>query len=202
MGPGEYTVVAEDLLAFDLRYGLAGRNVTGQYRGNLSNRGGTLRLLGPRDETIQEFTYEDGWHLNTDGVGHSLVIVDELAAVGAWSRREGWKESDLSFGSPGEAEDASGGRQRPGDANQDASLDIGDAVSMLLIIFGAPTRSPPCDGAVDSEANVALLDFNADRLVDQSDAVYLLVYLYRSGPPHTLGQRCVRIEGCADACLR
>ena len=31
---------------------------------------------------------------------------------------------------------------------------------------------------------------------------YLLVYLFQSGPPHALGQRCVRIEGCADTCLR
>ena len=49
---------------------------------------------------------------------------------------------------------------------------------------------------------ISTMDFNADRVVDQSDAVYLLFYLYRSGPSHALGQRCVRIEGCEDTCLR
>ena len=48
--------------------------------------------------------------------------------------------------------------------------------------------------------NLTLLDANADRGVNLSDAVYLLSYLFEGGPPPVLGEECLRIEGCPDAC--
>ena len=50
--------------------------------------------------------------------------------------------------------------------------------------------------------NRTLLDLNGDSGVDIADAVYLLTYLFRKGPPPALGTKCVPIEGCADVGCR
>ncbi len=202
LNPGEFVVVVENLAAFESRYGV-GLNVAGQYRGRLSNGGEMLRLTGSLGETIQEFTFLDFWYPETDGDGFSLVIADEFADLGVWNEKEGWAASDVSLGSPGEEQNLAGGRQLPGDANQDGHLDVGDAVSMLLSLFRATGRALPCDGATIADGgNVTLLDYNADATVDTSDVIYLLTYLYRGGATHALGESCLRIEGCADGCFR
>ncbi len=93
------------------------------------------------------------------------------------------------------------GWQLPGDGNQDGVIDISDAVSLLFSLFVGGTPSLPCDGGqVGSPGNVLLLDSDGNQSVDLTDAIYILAYLFRSGPEPVLGTSCVRMEGCPDAC--
>ncbi|MGE4620365.1 MAG: hypothetical protein AAEJ04_11220, partial [Planctomycetota bacterium] len=61
---------------------------------------------------------------------------------------------------------------RRGDGNADGSIDIGDAVFTLGILFGG-TGPPTC-----SDSN----DANDDGAFDISDAIYTLSFLFGSGP--------------------
>ena len=59
-----------------------------------------------------------------------------------------------------------------GDADGSGSIDISDAVYLILYIFaGAPAPNPLLDG-----------DANCDQAVDVSDAVYLIAYIFTGGP--------------------
>jgi 7,8-dihydropterin-6-yl-methyl-4-(beta-D-ribofuranosyl)aminobenzene 5'-phosphate synthase len=60
-----------------------------------------------------------------------------------------------------------------GDTNADEQVDVSDAVSILLFLFGELGWEPPA-GAMDA---------NADETVDVADPVYLLAYLFKNGPP-------------------
>ena len=96
-----------------------------------------------------------------------------------------------------------GGRQLPGDGNQDGALNISDPVILLLYLFGDAGRPLPCDGAtIHDGGNRTLLDVNADLEVDVSDAVHLLAYLFLAGAPPAAGESCLPIAGCPEACLR
>lgn len=69
---------------------------------------------------------------------------------------------------------------RPGDANFDGTVNVGDAVFIINFVFrGGPAPVIP-DWA----------DANADCAINVGDAVYLVNYIFRSGP--------APIVGCAD----
>jgi len=84
------------------------------------------------------------------------------------------------------------GRFRRGDTNGDTTVDISDAVTMLMWLFsgGAP---PGCMDAADS---------NADGDPDLSDAVYTLTFLFQGGDapplpgPTSCGPAPNPIRGC------
>lgn len=203
LGPGEVVVLVEDLQGFASRYDLARILVAGEYSGALSDGGERLSVRGPLDEPVLDFEYADLWHPETDGEGTSLVVIDALDDLSTWDDAAAWRPSELALGSPGI--DESGieprGRQLPGDANQDARVDISDAVALLLHLFGRRPELPPCeDGNAGSPGNVAILDSNGDDEVDVSDAVWLLAYMYQGGPPPSRGTDCVRLEGCPNLC--
>jgi hypothetical protein len=61
-----------------------------------------------------------------------------------------------------------------GDSNANRSVDIGDAVFTLFAIFGLKGSPPGCLEAMDS---------NDDGLLGVTDAIHLLTYLFRAGPP-------------------
>lgn len=93
------------------------------------------------------------------------------------------------------------GRQLPGNVNQDDSLDMSDAVTLLLELYGGAPRPLPCEsGGLDGPGNRKLLDLNGDVTVDLSDAIYLLMYLFTGGTPPVLGTQCTPVAGCPDAC--
>ena len=120
-----------------------------------------------------------------------------------WGQAAGWRPSELALGSPGidESEIEPRGRQLPGDANQDARVDISDAVALLLHLFGRRPELPPCgDGMLDSPGNIAVLDSNGDEAVNVSDAVWLLGYMYQGGAPPSRGTDCLRLVGCPNVC--
>ena len=61
----------------------------------------------------------------------------------------------------------------------------------------------PCGGeTAEDGGDLLLLDSNGDASTNVADAIYLLAYLFQSGPPPVLGTQCVRIPGCPDACGR
>ncbi len=59
-----------------------------------------------------------------------------------------------------------------GDANSDATVELGDAVYLRNYLFkGGPAPVPPQAG-----------DVNLDQVIDVGDAVYILNYLFKGGP--------------------
>lgn len=195
--PGEYVVVVDDLTAFRARYG-EGPKVAGAYSGSLSNTRQEIELRGSIGETILKFQYEDSWYPETDGQGPSLVVVDGHQPLDLWNLKEGWKASAEVDGSPGRADSApSDGLQLPGDFSQDGKLTITDGIGVLLYLYsGYPS---PC--AAD-EGTEMLLDVNGDGIVNLTDAVHTLHFLFLHGEPPALGVGCVRMPGCPDACVR
>ena len=203
LAPGEMVVLVEDIEGFASRYDLSRILVAGEYSGALSDGGERLSIRGPLDEPILDFEYSDLWHPETDGEGTSLVIVDALDELATWGSAASWRPSNVDLGSPGVDESglAPRGRQLPGDANQDARVDISDAVALLLHLFGRRPDLPPCgEGEPGSPANVAVLDSNGDNSVNVSDAVWLLAYMYQGGAPPTRGRTCIRLEDCPNVC--
>jgi hypothetical protein len=94
-----------------------------------------------------------------------------------------------------------GGRQLPGDCNQDGSTDISDAICLLGYLFlGSPAPLPCGDGSSEDPGNRDLLDWNASSALDLSDAIGLLTWLFQGGPPHAMGEECREIDGCAEVC--
>jgi hypothetical protein len=85
----------------------------------------------------------------------------------------------------------------PGDLNEDAVLDISDALALLLHLF-VEAREFSCD----AEGTRVLLDLNGDTGASVSDAIFLLGYLFQGGPPPALGVGCVPIPGCSNRCAR
>jgi len=95
-----------------------------------------------------------------------------------------------------------GGRQLPGDMDQNGKLELTDAVRVLGHLFLGTFPVLPCEGgdsANPGPGELALIDVNNDQKIDLSDAVYILGYLFlgTNGPP-ALGTECTRIQGCPD----
>ncbi|MEZ5360562.1 MAG: PQQ-binding-like beta-propeller repeat protein [Candidatus Zixiibacteriota bacterium] len=62
-----------------------------------------------------------------------------------------------------------------GDANADATINVGDAVFMIRYIFsGGPAPDPVCSG-----------DANGDGNANIGDAVYLITFIFKGGPEPT-----------------
>ncbi len=94
-----------------------------------------------------------------------------------------------------------GGGQVPGDGNQDGRIDLSDALTVLFHLFSADSISLPCDGgSVQEGGNRTLLDLDGSNAVEITDAIRLLVYLFREGAPPVLGVDCRPIPGCPDVC--
>lgn len=202
---GEFVLVVKNPEAFMSHYDFAPGevNIAGEYDSRLSNSGEKIKLRYGKGTVIQEFTYFDSWHPATDGLGHSLNVIDIDANLDAWNQSTQWAESNLVGGSPGFTDGGPppGGLQRPGDLNQDNNLDIGDAVRLLLAIYRGEDVTLPCEGATIQDGNnVAVADFNGDSSVDNSDVIGMLNFLYLDGPAHDGGLNCIRLDGCESTC--
>jgi hypothetical protein len=101
--PGQTVLVVRDTNAFALRYGM-GYNIAGQFVGSLDNAGETLRLEDAVGEKVLDFAYNNTWYPVTDGLGFSLVIVDEKALWSTWEEKNTWRASGVLGGSPGVAD--------------------------------------------------------------------------------------------------
>ena len=87
LAPGQSVLVVKNLSLFTNRYG-NGFLIAGQYVGSLDNAGERLRLLDSVGEEILDFAYNNSWYPITDGLGFSLVVVDQQAAPDAWNKRK------------------------------------------------------------------------------------------------------------------
>jgi hypothetical protein len=178
--------------AFTARYGAA-LPVAGQYSGTLSDRSARVLLVGAFDETIFDFTYSSAWYAEANGGGRSLVNLDPKGPMDtkALSAAAHWRTSLRPLGSPGTEEPAAGLRM-PGDIHGDGRVSISDIIGLLIHVFGVGGQFS-CEAA---------LNWNGDAVVNLSDAIYALDFLFQEGPPHVLGSACVSIEGCEDACVK
>ncbi|MHC1764315.1 MAG: lamin tail domain-containing protein [Verrucomicrobiia bacterium] len=103
LAPGEHVVLVKKRAAFATRYPGV-NNVAGEFQGSLSNQGEQLVLSGPMQEPLLDFAYDDAWFPVVDGLGFSLVPLDENAAPERWSSRAHWRPSSARGGSPGTAD--------------------------------------------------------------------------------------------------
>lgn len=99
LAAGARVLVVKSLSAFAARYG-TGLPVAGQYLGALENEGERLQLLDASGEEILDFSFDDDWYPVTDGLGFSLVVVNELAEPDAWNSAANWRPSGALHGSP------------------------------------------------------------------------------------------------------
>jgi hypothetical protein len=119
--PGGFVVLAANAEAFAARYGAV--PIAGQYSGNLSNGGESLKLDDAEGGTILDFAYDDvgdDWHAATDGGGPSLVIIDPQLDSAAWDHGASWRPSFEAGGSPGERD------MMLGDFDNDMDVDLSD----------------------------------------------------------------------------
>ncbi len=103
--PGQHLVICKNVEAFAERYNETGVLIAaGNYTGNLSNSGESIKLEDLTGSTIQSFSYKDGWYELTDGMGFSLSIVDAAATdPNLWDTKAGWRSSLYAGGTPGTA---------------------------------------------------------------------------------------------------
>ena len=203
LDPGEFVLVVQDRVAFDAAYDTTDLLIAGEFNGSLRNSGERIALSFGRSTEIQNFVFDDGWYVETDGGGPSLIAVDPFDESAIWDDAVNWSASAEPGGSPGFSDGdigELGGRRLPGDANADGRLDISDGLRLLLILF-AGDAPLPCEGDLSpGGGNSIVLDVNADGSVNVTDAVYELQFLFVAGPPPVLGTSCVRVVGCSNDC--
>lgn len=105
LAPLQTVLLVKNLAAFTARYG-SGRPIAGVYGGNLDNGGERIRLDDGMGEKILDFDYNNSWYPSTDGLGFSLVIVNENAPWNTWDEKESWRPSGREHGSPGQDDPA------------------------------------------------------------------------------------------------
>ncbi len=149
------------------------------------------------DNTEDDF---DFYNLSRDGAVIASVLIESsytdenvengiTYSYGVTSVDAGGNESESSAAVEATPE-ALGGSQKPGDYNEDAGVDISDAISVFGYLF-LGREAPGCPAG---------LDFNGDSALDISDGIGLLNWLFQGGPGHALGFDCVQIIDCRDAC--
>src|SRR5678815_4538081 len=74
LAPGARTLVVKNRAAFESRYGL-GLPIAGEYiglaNGTFSNNSEDVNILGPLDEQLLHFNYDNDWYPITDGAGYT-----------------------------------------------------------------------------------------------------------------------------------
>ncbi len=158
--PNERLLVVENTEAFALRYG-NDLPVVGQWSGRLGNGGETISLA-VGDTVFLQMTYDDQWYPETDGVGHSLEVLDLYAEDFAiWNTSAGYRASRDVGGTPG----SDSSEQMPGDSNGDGVFDSSDLVS----VFQAGEYEDPIVGNSTFEEG----DWNGDGDFNSSDLVFV-----------------------------
>ena len=100
----------------------------------------------------------------------------------------------LARGQRNESESAFG--QILGDCNQDGVLALSDAICLLGALFqGQPSHLPCGDGSSRHPANLSLLDYEGNGRLGIGDALGILRFLFRDGPPPP-SEDCRSIIGC------
>ncbi len=100
LAPGQVVVLVRNSIAFNCRYGID-HTIAGVFSGSLDNSGERIKLDDSVGEQILDFSYNNSWYPITDGLGFSLVIVNENAAFNTWDEKESWRASGAYNGSAG-----------------------------------------------------------------------------------------------------
>jgi len=108
LGPGQFVVLVKNPAAYVSRYGNSA-TIAGVYSGQLDNGGERISLHDKVGEQILDFRYDNNWYPITEGLGFSLVVVDENADWTAWDTKEQWRPSAENIGSPGANDPAAPG---------------------------------------------------------------------------------------------
>ena len=108
LAPGARVVLVSNQPAFTYRYG-AGATIGGQYIGNLSNSGDTLRIVDSQGEEVLEFHYEPSWFPQSDGGGYSIVTRNSAPGYADYGSASAplpnvWALSAAPGGTPGVAD--------------------------------------------------------------------------------------------------
>lgn len=203
LAPGDYTVVVRSREDFASRYAVTEIHVSGEYTGVLSDTGERLVFHGSLGQSLVDFRYSDAWYPETDGRGHSLVLIDPTTPPEEYEDPARWRASAFPDGSPG-VEDPTEfpiGGQIPADSNQDGRFNLSDALHLVNTLFHDTGDGFPCaDGRATDTANLFLLDSNSDLKIDGSDVIDNLMYLFLDGPPPQKGTACVGVPDCPDVC--
>ena len=113
----------------------------------------------------------------------------------------GWRPSEIIGGTPGSNDGFTArGRQRVGDSNGDARVNLSDAVSIVLRLCGDGNLPLTCEGGMLDEGNLTVLDVDSDDAVEISDVIYLLDYMFLSGAAPPAGTDCISLPDCANRC--
>ena len=72
--------------------------------GALDNDQDKIQIVDAQGQTVQQFTYKDGWYDLTDGEGFSLTIRNSSGDLSLWDDQDGWRASLYQKGSPGYAD--------------------------------------------------------------------------------------------------
>lgn len=96
--PGNFIVLASNAVAFKQRYGFA---PSGEYDGQLDNKGEELMLVNAVGDTLIHFSYNDKqpWPASADGLGFSLVPKTKVPGTD-WDNGANWRASATLNGSP------------------------------------------------------------------------------------------------------
>jgi hypothetical protein len=112
------------------------------------------------DTLLQQFTYQDDWHPNSDGVGASLERVNVASnSLDDWNQPSAWRASSRSGGTPGTRE--AGGM--PGDVNGDGIFNSAD----LVIVFAVGEY----EDQIAQNSTFEEGDWNGDGEFNTSDLV-------------------------------
>ncbi len=100
LAPGQIVLLVKNAAAFTLRHG-GSATIAGVYSNSLDNSGERIKLDDALGEQIMDFTYNNSWYPITDGLGFSLVIIDENAPFETWDLKASWRPSAAYYGSAG-----------------------------------------------------------------------------------------------------
>lgn len=100
LDPGRRVLVVRNRAAFLQRYPNIGP-IAGEFTRNLGDHADRLTLFGPLNEIVCDFVFQADWQALADGLGFSIVPVDERADPAALGSAASWRLSAASGGSPG-----------------------------------------------------------------------------------------------------
>ena len=158
-----------------------------------SGEGGELRTASRRDSAGYPLALASS---DWDGDGKPDIATANVHAdsVRLYFFRGGPLQDVDANGTPDECE---GGRQVPGDCNQDGALDLSDGLCVLGVLFlGAPAEFPCATGTASDSANLLLLDWEPNGELTISDAIRLLTYIFDGGPAAPLAVPGFETTGC------
>lgn len=88
---------------------------------------------------------------------------------------------------------------QPGDVDASGKVDLSDPIVLLGALFqGQP--SSLCGFDFQSEENQVIVDFNGDEMVDLTDGIAMLSWMFLGTQHHAAGIDCINVPSCPAVC--